>query len=94
MSKNEPKVEQDRYTEDGVRMFNPTKPHGTIYADGFHEGRYTQAGVNYRADGLPVGYTPKAGDDVQTQAEPAKKPHWRELKKQREAQNAGASGAT
>ena len=88
--KTEVKIEDDRYTEDGVRMFNPTKPHGTIYADGFVEGRYTQNGVNYRADHLPVGYVKT--DPVEAPVV-AKKPHWRTLKKAQESQN-GLPGAS
>lgn len=60
-----PRVEKDRFTADGVRMFNVTKEHGTVYYDAaygdcptrfvqLYEGRET----SYAADGTPVGYTP------------------------------------
>lgn len=46
----------------GVRQFNPSKPHGTVYADGFCETRYVQEfngqEVSYRGDGTPIGTGP------------------------------------
>ena len=57
-----PRIDQDQFTEDGVRLFNPSKEHGVVYSDGFIEARFMQAHegeeVAYRADGFPVGYTP------------------------------------
>src|SRR5271163_2675508 len=56
------RIERDRFTDDGVRLFNPTKDHGTVYADGFMEVKFIQEyegrEVHYRGDGTPVGYTP------------------------------------
>lgn len=46
----------------GVRMFNPSKPHGTVYADGFFEAKYVQeyngTEVYYRGDHTPIGADP------------------------------------
>ena len=50
----------DEFHEDGTRKFNPTKPHGTVYSDGFSEVRWVQNGVEYRGDHLPVGHVPGA----------------------------------
>ena len=53
------KVEADRFTAEGVRLFNRTKPHGVIYSDGTPLdliGAFEQEGVRYRADGYPIGY--------------------------------------
>lgn len=67
------RIEKDRVTNDGVRLFNPTKPHGTVYSDGFIEVKYIQEHegreVHYRGDGTPVGYVlgeplPPAYEDV------------------------------
>lgn len=54
------KIERDRFTEDGVRLFNASKPHGVVYADGYFETKYIQEyegkEVHYKGDGAPVGY--------------------------------------
>lgn len=54
------KIERDQFTEDGVRLFNASKEHGTIYCDGFSEAKYVQEfegeAVLYRGDGAPLGY--------------------------------------
>jgi hypothetical protein len=72
------KIERDRFTEDGVRMFNPSKEHGTVYADGFIEVKYIQEyegrEIHYRGDGTPVGYKmgtplPKHADELLTENE-------------------------
>lgn len=68
-----PKIERDRFTEDGVRMFNATKEHGVVYCDGFMEVKYIQSyeghEIHYRGDGAPVGYQlgvplPKHADEL------------------------------
>ena len=54
------KIERDRFTEDGVRLCNLTKPHGVVYADGYFETKYIQEyeghEVHYKGDLAPVGY--------------------------------------
>lgn len=59
MAQKKPKVEKDRFSPDGVRLFNPTLPHGTVYSDGFIEAKFIQEyegeELQYRGDGLPVG---------------------------------------
>lgn len=54
------KIERDRFTDDGVRLFNASKPHGVVYADGYFEVKYIQEyegrEVHYKGDGAPVGY--------------------------------------
>lgn len=56
------KIEKDRFGADGVRLFNPSKPHGVVYSDGYIETKFIQEHegreVHYRGDGLPVGHTP------------------------------------
>lgn len=86
------KVEEvAEFAPDGTRLFNPNKPHGTVYADGFSEGKWFQDGVVYRADRFPVGYgAKKPQPDVPS---PEKKLHWTQRKKLEEAKNA-ASGAS
>src|SRR5487761_2767001 len=73
-----PKIERDRFTEDGVRLFNATKEHGVIYCDGFMEGKYIQdyegESVMYRGDGAPCGYKkgvpmPKSAPELLTENE-------------------------
>jgi hypothetical protein len=67
------KIERDRFTDDGVRLFNPTKPHGVVYADGFIEVKFIQEyegrEVHYKGDHAPVGYQhgvplPKHADEL------------------------------
>src|SRR5260221_941658 len=54
------KIERDRFTDDGVRLFNPSKPHGVVYADGYFETKYIQEyegrEVHYKGDHAPIGY--------------------------------------
>ncbi len=54
------KIERDQFTEDGVRLFNASKPHGVVYSDGYLEVKYIQEydgeEVHYRGDGAPCGY--------------------------------------
>ena len=50
------KSNADEFHEDGTRLFNPHKPHGTVYGDGYLEARWVQDGVQYRGDRLPVGH--------------------------------------
>lgn len=73
-----PKIERDRFTEDGVRLFNITKEHGVIYADGFIEAKYLQEyegeAILYRGDGAPIGYEhgvpmPKKAEELLTENE-------------------------
>jgi len=72
------KIERDRFTEDGVRLFNPSKEHGVVYADGYLEVKYIQEyegeEKHYRGDGAPVGYTkgvpmPKSAPELLTENE-------------------------
>lgn len=72
------KIERDRYTEDGVRLFNASKEHGVIYCDGFLEAKYIQEfegePVMYRGDGAPLGYEkgvpmPKKADELLSENE-------------------------
>lgn len=44
---------------DGVRLFNPSKPHGTVYADGFAEAKWDQEGILYRGDRSPITVSKK-----------------------------------
>lgn len=71
-----PKSERDRFTPDGVRLFNPSLEHGVVYADGYIETKFIQEydGVetHYRGDGTPVGYVegvpmPPPVDEVQAE---------------------------
>lgn len=48
----------DEYHEDGTRLFNPTRSHGTVYSDGGSEVKWVQNGIEYRGDRLPVGHVP------------------------------------
>jgi hypothetical protein len=70
------KIQRDLFTADGVRLFNPTKEHGTVYADGFIEVKFIQEyegrEIHYRGDGTPVGYKqgaplPKHVDELLTE---------------------------
>lgn len=89
---NTPKVEPfAEFAPDGTKLFNPNKPFGAIYADGFTEGKWFQDGVVYRADRFPVGYGKVAVQPDAPSSE--KKLHWTQRKKLEEAKNA-ASGAS
>ena len=77
-----PKIEKDRFTADGVRLFNASKEHGVVYCDGYLETKYIQEyegrEVHYRGDGAPVGYKegeplPPAIDEVQAENDALKK---------------------
>lgn len=48
------KILKDEYTPAGEKMFNPTKPHGTVYADGFVESKFVQDGQHFRGDRTPI----------------------------------------
>jgi hypothetical protein len=58
------KILKDEYSEDGkTRLFNPSKPHGLIYADGHSEAKYLQEGQYYRGDRTPIaGMTQRPND--------------------------------
>ena len=57
------KVTKDEFTEDGKRLFNFTKPHALIYADGHSEAKYLQDGQYYRGDRTPIeGMVQKPND--------------------------------
>jgi hypothetical protein len=62
LAQTKSKIDKDRFSPDGVRLFNPSKPHGVVYADGYSETKYLQEhegrDVQYRGDGFPVGYEP------------------------------------
>ena len=67
------KIERDRFTDDGVRLFNATRPHGVVYSDGFVEVKFIQEyegrEMHYKGDGAPVGYKygvplPKHADEL------------------------------
>lgn len=73
-----PKIERDRFTEDGVRLFNASKEHGVVYCDGFLDVKYIQEyeghEVHYKGDGAPVGYQkgvpmPKHADELLSENE-------------------------
>lgn len=70
-AQKKPKIDKDELAEDGVRMFNPSKPHGTVYCDGFTEVKYIQEyegrEVHYRGDRMPVGW--KMGQPLPKHAE-------------------------
>ena len=95
-------VLKDEYLADGTRLFNPSKPHGTIYCDGFQSGKWVQDGVTFGADRLPIDYIEKQIEvdaavepiTVDAAVEQPKKLHWKTQKKLEEALHAGASGAT
>lgn len=72
------KIERDRLTPDGVRLFNASKEHGVVYCDGYMEVKYIQEyegrEIHYRGDGAPVGYQegvplPKHADELLTENE-------------------------
>jgi len=58
------KVTKDEYSDDGkTRLFNFSKPHALIYADGHSEAKYLQDGQYYRGDRTPIeGMIQKAND--------------------------------
>ena len=53
MAKKDPTVLPDE-TRNGVKLFNPTRPHGVVYGDGKTEVAFVQDGIEYRADRTPV----------------------------------------
>jgi len=55
-------MQNDEFLADGPKLFNPTRPHGTIYGEGGIEGRFVQDGLVYRGDGRPVGYVETPAD--------------------------------
>jgi hypothetical protein len=70
-AQKKPKIERDRFAEDGVRLFNASKEHGVVYCDGYMEVKYIQEyegrETHYRGDGFPVGY--KAGEPLPKHAD-------------------------
>lgn len=57
------KITKDEYTDAGVRLFNFSKPHALIYADGHSEAKYLQDGQYYRGDRTPIeGMVQKPND--------------------------------
>ena len=58
----------DEFLPDGTRLFNPNRPHGTVYADGANGTRWVQDGIEYRGDRKPVGYV----EPVEAPKAPAK----------------------
>lgn len=50
------KAKPDEFHEDGTRLFNPTRPHGTVYGGIEGDARWVQDGITYRSDRLPVGH--------------------------------------
>lgn len=77
-AQKKPKIERDRFTPDGVRLFNASKEHGVVYCDGYMEVKYIQEyegrEMHYRGDGAPVGYKegvplPKHADELLTENE-------------------------
>lgn len=63
------KVTKDEFTKDGKRLFNFTKPHALIYADGHSEAKYLQDGQYYRGDRTPIdGMVQKPNDPPKLRA--------------------------
>jgi hypothetical protein len=56
----------DEFTVDGTRLFNPNKPHGTVYGGSAEDGRWVQDGVTYRGDRKPVRYVEPAPAEPKT----------------------------
>ena len=52
------RITDDEYTADGTRLFNASKPHGTVYANGPLPAKWVQDGVLYGADRRPIGAVP------------------------------------
>ena len=52
-------IAKDEFTADGTRLFNPNKPHGTVYGGSAEDGRWVQDGIVYGGDRKPVGYVEK-----------------------------------
>ena len=48
----------DDFLPDGTRLFNPSRPHGTVYGGAAEDGRFVQDGITYGGDRKPVGYVP------------------------------------
>lgn len=61
-TKTKPKLQKERFAEDGTRLFNPSLPHGVVYADGYSEAKFIQEWegreVLYQGNHLPVGHKP------------------------------------
>lgn len=59
-AQKKPKIERDQFTEDGVRLFNPSKDHGVVYSDGYTEVKFIQEyegeEVHYQGNRSPIGY--------------------------------------
>jgi hypothetical protein len=53
VAKKDPTVLPDE-VKNGVKLFNPTRPHGVVYGDGKHEAAFVQDGIEYRADRTPI----------------------------------------
>lgn len=63
------KVTKDEFNEAGVRLFNFSKPHALIYADGHTEAKYLQDGQYYRGDRTPIeGMVQKPNDPPKLRA--------------------------
>ena len=56
------KTPADEFHEDGTRLFNPHRSHGTVYGDAALDGRWVQDGILYSGDRLPVGHVSKKSD--------------------------------
>jgi hypothetical protein len=50
----------DEFKADGTKLFNPSKPHGSVYGGGPEDGRWVQDVIVYGGDRNPVGYVEKA----------------------------------
>lgn len=61
----------DEFHEDGTRLFNPRKPHGTVFGANTQDARWIQDGIEYRADRLPVGHKVAEKPPVITVKRPA-----------------------
>ena len=59
-------IAKDEYLPDGTLLFNPTKPHGTIYSDGASTARWVQNDVEFRGDRKPVNYVEPETVDLKT----------------------------
>jgi hypothetical protein len=55
-------IAKDEYLADGTLLFNPTRPHGSVYGGGPEDGRWVQDGIIYGGDRKPVGYVEQVAD--------------------------------